>query len=60
MIVSVGICDQGEKNMPNLNDYHAYKSTSSEGGTSGNGFGCSPGIIFIIILIIILILIGKT
>ena len=45
--------------MPNLNDYHAYKSTSSGDGGSRKGVGCSPGIVFIIIVVIILILIGK-
>ena len=44
--------------MPDMNDYHAFKSTSggsggSSGGGGGNGFGC--GWIVIVIFVILLI-----
>ena len=44
--------------MPDMNDYHAFKSTSgrsggSSGGGGGKGFGC--GWIVIVIVVILLI-----
>ncbi len=44
--------------MLDLNDFHAYKSTSGGDG-SGCGFGCSMPMIFIGIIVVFLYLLGK-
>lgn len=41
--------------MPDMNDYHAYKSTSggSDGGSSGGGgggFGCATWVVIVIVV----------
>lgn len=44
--------------MPDMNDFHAFKSTS--GGSSGGGLGCSgSAFTWILVIIGILYLIGK-
>lgn len=45
--------------MPDLDDFHAYKSTS--GGSSGgaSGFGCSGGFIWVFAILSFLYIIGK-
>jgi len=44
--------------MPNLNDFHAFKSTS--GGVSGGfGIGCSSPFVVVGIIILFLYLLGK-
>ena len=47
--------------MPDMNDYHAFKSTScgsggSSGGGGGKGFGCG----WIVIVIVVILLISFT
>ena len=42
--------------MPEMNDYHAFNSTS---GGSGGGFGCSGTVIGILVVVGILWLIGT-
>ena len=46
--------------MPNLDDYHAFKSTSSDNSYSGGGSGCSGSIFtWIVVILAVLWLIGK-
>ncbi len=45
--------------MPDLNDFHAFKSTT-DGSSGGGSIGClSPTIIGVIVIILILYIIGK-
>ena len=44
--------------MPDMNDYHAFKSTSggsggSSGGGGGKGFGCDWIVIVIVVILLI-------
>jgi len=43
--------------VPDMNDYHAYKSTSGEpegsGGGGGKGFGCGWVVIVIVVLMLL-------
>lgn len=43
--------------MPNLDDFHAFQSTS--GGSGGSGGGCFTPIVVIGIIIFVLYLIGE-
>lgn len=45
--------------MPDLNDFHAFKSTTSGNQGGGNGSGCLKPWVVIVIIIAVLILIGK-
>ena len=46
--------------MPDMNDFHAFKSTSSgSGGSFGSGFGCSSGFWVVVIIIALLTLLGQ-
>ena len=47
--------------MPNLNNYHAYKSTSggTGGGSGGNNIGCGGYVVIIIVIIMLLAMIVK-
>lgn len=47
--------------MPDMNDFHAFKSTSSDsGGGQGCDFGClSPTAITIAIILFVIYLVGK-
>lgn len=42
--------------MPDLNDFHAFKSTSGGGGSGGGGSGCFT---WILVGLVILWIIGK-
>ena len=48
--------------MPNLNDYHAFKSTNgdNEGGSghNGGGFGCG-WVVIVIVLVLLISFIGN-
>lgn len=44
--------------MPDMNDFHAFKSTGGGNG-GGGGFGCSPGFWTIVIIIALLWLLGQ-
>ncbi len=44
--------------MPDLNDFHAFKSTSGGSG-GGGGLGCSSGFWVAIVIIALLTLLGK-
>jgi len=44
--------------MPNLNDYHAFKSTGGNGGSGGGGCSNHPWL-WIAVAILIVYLIGK-
>ncbi len=41
--------------MPNLNDFHAFKSTS--GGSGGGGFGCGWVVIILVVYMLIFFII---
>ena len=47
--------------MPDMNDFHAFKSTSGgSGGDLGCGTGClSPTVITVAIILFIIYLVGK-
>ena len=48
--------------MPNMDDFHAFKSTGGGSGGSGGGSGgsgCFPRVIFIGLVILLLYLLGK-
>lgn len=45
--------------MPDLNDFHAFKSTSSGGSSGGGRSGCSTPWLAIAVIVLILILLGK-
>lgn len=47
--------------MPNLNDYHAYKSTSSGGSNSGRGkgFGCGGWTVIVIVVALLIFFIAD-
>jgi len=44
--------------MPNINDYHAYKSTSGgtggQGGSGGSGMGCAAWIVIGIVVFMLI------
>lgn len=42
--------------MPNLNDYHAYKSTSGGGSSSGKGTGFGSGGWAVIVIVVALLI----
>lgn len=46
--------------MPDLNDYHAFTSTSSGSGTESGGSGCSSGCLpWLLVALGVLWFIGK-
>ena len=50
--------------MPNINDYHAYKSTTEGGGSSGSGGGggvgcCGSMFVWAGVIVCALWLVGK-
>ena len=49
--------------MPNLNDYHAFKSTSgggsSGGGGKGGGFGCGGWAVIVIVAVLLIYFIAD-
>lgn len=50
--------ETGDKEMPNLDDFHAFKSTSSGGGYGGGGC-LGPGVTWVLAIVAILWIIGK-
>lgn len=44
--------------MPNLDDFHAFKNTSSGGGYGGGGC-LGPGVTWVLAIVAILWIIGK-
>jgi hypothetical protein len=46
--------------MPNMNDFHAFKSCSGGTDGAGCGMGClSPTVIIVAIILFVIYLIGK-
>ena len=45
--------------MPDLNDYHAFKSTSGGGDGRGFDFGCLKTVIVIGAIALLLVLLGQ-
>ena len=47
--------------MPNLNDYHAYKSTSGGGSSTGKGtgFGCGGWTVIVIVVALLIFFIAD-
>lgn len=45
--------------MPDMNDFHAFKSTSGGSGGGSGGLGCSSGFWVAIVIIGFLTLLGK-
>ena len=46
--------------MPNLNDYHAYKSTSGGSGGSGGGrIGCAAWIVIVVVVFLLFFFIAE-
>lgn len=47
--------------MPDLNDYHAYKSTSGGGGSPGRGkgFGCGGWTVIVIVVALLIFFIAD-
>ena len=47
--------------MPDLNDYHAYKSTNGGGGNSGGGkgFGCGGWAVIIVVVALLMFFIAD-
>lgn len=47
--------------MPNLNDYHAYKSTGGGGSSPGrgNGFGCGGWTVILIVVALLIFFIAD-
>lgn len=47
--------------MPDLNDYHAYKSTSGGGSSPGRGnsFGCGGWIVIVIVVALLIFFIAD-
>ncbi|MBQ7314972.1 MAG: hypothetical protein IJW83_03105 [Clostridia bacterium] len=47
--------------MPNLNDYHAYKSTSGGGSSSGKGtgFGCGGWTVIVIVAALLIFFVAD-
>lgn len=48
-----------ENAMPDMNDFHAFKSTSGGSGGGSGGLGCSSGFWVAIVIIGLLTLLGK-
>lgn len=45
--------------MPNLNDFHAYKSTSGGGGGGGIDPGCLKTVVVIGVIVLFLVLLSQ-
>ena len=47
--------------MPDLNDYHAFKSTSGGGGNSngGKGFGCGVWAVIVIVVVLLIFFVAD-
>jgi len=48
--------------MPDLNDFHAYKSTSGGGGSGGgkgSGFGCGGWTVIVIVVVMLIFFIAD-
>ena len=45
--------------MPNLNDYHAFKSTCGGSGSGGFSSGCLKLVLTIVVIVLVLCLIGQ-
>lgn len=48
--------------MPDLNDFHAFKSTSGDGGSGGgkgSGFGCGGWAVIVIVVFMVIFFIAD-